>query len=285
MGRTDAATGETQRRPSRPSAALVIASLALAAALAPPAYSALAPKLAKNTVGSPQIKDKSIQATDLDKNVVTTSKIARGEVRRSDLANGSVDFSKIADGTIGRAEIAANSVDGSKIADGSVGQADLTSPTQLRAWTAYPSSEVAVAPAATLDLGSLVVSGGGPLVAQPAGGAAHHRTGLREPHDQPGARRQGPALVHRDRRRQRAGAPDLGPPRAGRRGDRAGVRIRDRAGRQPRRGAVVPEQQHGCRVGERRTGRDQRAGGAPVVVAVVTSGSPRRTGRRRGRAC
>ena len=152
------------RRPSRPSAALVIASLALAAALAPPAYSALAPKLAKNTVGSPQIKDKSIQATDLDKNVVSTSKIARGEVRRSDLANGSVDFSKIADGTIGRAEFAANSVDGSKIADGSVGQADLTSPTQLRAWTAYPSSEVAVAPDAVLDLGSLVATGGGALV-------------------------------------------------------------------------------------------------------------------------
>jgi hypothetical protein len=152
------------RRPSRPSAALVIASLALAAALAPPAYSALAPKLAKNTVGSPQIKDKSIQATDLDKNVVTTSKIARGQVRRSDLADGSVDFTKIADGTIGGAEIAANSVDGGKIADGSVGQTDLASPTQLRAWTTYPSSEVAVAPAATLDLGSLVASAGGPLV-------------------------------------------------------------------------------------------------------------------------
>ena len=49
------------RRPTRPSAALVIASLVIAAALAPPAYSALAPKLATNTVRSPQIKDKSIR--------------------------------------------------------------------------------------------------------------------------------------------------------------------------------------------------------------------------------
>jgi hypothetical protein len=148
------------RRPSRPSAALVIASLALAAALAPPAYSALAPKLAKNTVGSPQIKDKSIQAVDIDKSAVTSSKIRPGQVKRSDLADGVVDFTKIADGTVGRSELSANSVDGSKIVDGSVALGDLSSPVQVRAWTAYPSSNVPVAVDTSIDLGSLSANGG-----------------------------------------------------------------------------------------------------------------------------
>ena len=151
------------RRPTRPSAALVIASLALAAAMAPPAYSALAPKLAKNTVGSPQIKDKSIQATDLDHNVVTTSKIGPGQVRRSDLAPGSVDFSRIADGTVGRLELSGNSVDSSKIADGSVALADLTSPVRSGGWTFLPITDVPVAADAAIALGSLSANGGGAL--------------------------------------------------------------------------------------------------------------------------
>lgn len=147
----------------RPSAALIVASLALAAALAPPAYSALAPKLAKNSVGSPQIKDKSIQAADLGKNVVTSSKIGTAQVKRSDLANGSVDFSKIADGTVGRSELAAGSVDGTKIQDRSVGLEDLGAAVVAGGWQLYPSSEVPVAQDATVTLGSLATTGGGAL--------------------------------------------------------------------------------------------------------------------------
>src|SRR5690349_22658484 len=147
----------------RPSAALVVASLALAAALAPPAYSALAPKLAKNSVGSPQIRDKSIRSADLGKNVVTSSKIATAQVTRSDLANGSVDFTKIADGTVGRSELAAGSVDGGKIQDRTVGLEDLGSPVVAGGWQAYPSSEVPVAQDAAVALGSLSANGGGAL--------------------------------------------------------------------------------------------------------------------------
>jgi len=150
--------------PARPSAALVIASLALAAALAPPAYSALAPMLAKNSVGSPQIKDKSIQPVDLDKNAVTSSKIRPGQVKRSDLADGAVDYTKIADGTVSRSELSANSVDGSKIVDGSVALGDLASPVRAGGWTAYPSSDVPVAQDATVALGSLSGNGGGPIL-------------------------------------------------------------------------------------------------------------------------
>jgi len=150
-------------RPIRPSAALVIASLALAAALTPPAYSALAPKLAKNTVGSPQIKDKSIQTADIDRNVVKSAKIGIGQVRRSDLASGAVDFSKIADGTVGRAELSANSVDGAKIADGSVALADLGSPVRSGGWTFLPITDVPVAADAAIALGSLSANGSGAL--------------------------------------------------------------------------------------------------------------------------
>lgn len=148
----------------RPPAAIVIASLALAAALAPPAYSALGTQLAKNSVGSPQIKDKSIRSADLGKNVVTSSKIKPGQVKHPDLANGSVDFATIADGTIGRNELSANSVDGSKIVGGSVGHDDLASPVVAGGWTAYPSSDVPVAQDASAGFGSLAADGGGPLV-------------------------------------------------------------------------------------------------------------------------
>ena len=146
----------------RPSAALVIASLALAAALAPPAYSAIGPKLAKNTVGSPQIKDKSIQAVDLDGNAVTSSKIKPGQVRRSDLAPGSVDFSRIADGTVGRLELAGNAVD-TAIADGGVALADLAAPVRSGGWTFLPTTDVPVAADAAVALGSLSGNGGGAL--------------------------------------------------------------------------------------------------------------------------
>ena len=148
----------------RPSAALVVASLALAAALAPPAYSALEPKLAKNTVGSPQIKDKSIRPADLDKDSVTSSKIGTGQVRSTDLADGSVDFSTIADGTVGRNELAASSVDGGKIANGSVAHEDLASPVAAAGWTFLPTSDVPVAQDASVALGSLVGNGGGAIV-------------------------------------------------------------------------------------------------------------------------
>ncbi len=150
-------------RPHRPSPAVVIASLALAAAVTPPAYSAIAPHLAKNSVGSSQIRDKAIKATDIAKGAVNSSKIADGQVRHSDVANGAVDFTKIADGTVGRAELSGNSVDGGKIADGTVGVGDLASPVRARAWVAYPSSDVPVAPGVNVGLGSLAVNGGGPL--------------------------------------------------------------------------------------------------------------------------
>jgi hypothetical protein len=157
-------------RMPRPSAALVIASLALAAALAPPAYSALGPKLAKNSVGSPQVKDKSIQTVDLDRNVITSAKIRPGQIRRSDLAPGSVDFSRIADGTVGGLELAGNAVDGAKIVDGSVTAADLAAPVRSGGWTFLPLTDVPVAVDASVSLGSLSGNGGGALT---LGAGAH----------------------------------------------------------------------------------------------------------------
>lgn len=67
---------ELPRRPARrPSAAVVLATLALAVAAGPPAYSA-ARTLAAGSVGTTQLKD----------NAVTSPKVKNGTLTRSDLA-------------------------------------------------------------------------------------------------------------------------------------------------------------------------------------------------------
>ncbi len=178
-------------RPSAGSAALVVASLALAVAAAQPGYAALS-GLGKDSVGSNQIKDGGVRDDDLAKNSVSSATIKNGAVKRqdldndsvgsaqlanasvlgSDLAPGSVDYSKIADGTVGRVELSANSVDGSKIVDGSVSLSELAAsarPTKIATggWSRYPNGWTPITGLASI--GSLAVDGAGPLtVTQPS---------------------------------------------------------------------------------------------------------------------
>jgi hypothetical protein len=175
----------------RPSAALVVASLALLVAAAQPGYAALS-SLGKDSVGSGQIRDGGVRSDDLAKNSVTSATIKNGAVRRVDLgagsvgsaqlgdasvlgsalAAGSVDYSKIADGTVGRSELSVNAVDGSKIVDGSVSLPDLAASarpakTAAGSWSRYPTTWTPVTGLASI--GSLVTDGGGALtVAQPS---------------------------------------------------------------------------------------------------------------------
>lgn len=177
----------------RPSAPLVVATLALLVAAAQPGYAAMS-ALARNTVGSPQIKANGVHTDDLADKAVTSVKIKNGSIKRSDLAAGSigsaqlangsvggadlaagsVDFSKIADGTVGRSELSANSVDGSKITDGSIAPMDLAAgakPAKAGGWTRYPSATTGASAAigATLtSIGALSTDGGGAMTVSQA---------------------------------------------------------------------------------------------------------------------
>jgi hypothetical protein len=82
------------------SSAHVVAVLALVVAVG---SGGAAYALGKNTVGSPQIIDRSIKATDLkggDRAAVTSGKIRNGTVRFPDLASGSVGSAQIKDDAI-----------------------------------------------------------------------------------------------------------------------------------------------------------------------------------------
>jgi hypothetical protein len=72
----------------RRSPALVVALLALALALTTPAYAAV--KLAKNSVGSTQIKKGAVKTSDLAKRSVTSDRIKDGAVGSTQVQDGSV---------------------------------------------------------------------------------------------------------------------------------------------------------------------------------------------------
>ena len=71
------------RRPRRPTAALIVASLALLVAAAPPAYAALA----ANSVGSSQIKNNSVATVDLKAGAVTSGRIKDESISVDDLGS------------------------------------------------------------------------------------------------------------------------------------------------------------------------------------------------------
>jgi hypothetical protein len=133
----------------RPSAALVVALIALFVALGGPAYAARlinGADIKKGTVRSKQIKDRTIAVADISKTAlktleatpngsVSSIKLADGAVTNGKLDNGAVTGSKLAassvgpvqlaDGTVGTGKLAPNAVTGAQIADGSLTTADI----------------------------------------------------------------------------------------------------------------------------------------------------------------
>jgi hypothetical protein len=101
----------------RPSAALLVALLALFVALGGPAEAA-------HLITGREIKDRSLQVRDLSRKAVRRlQQTPRGSVTELQLRNGSVTPGKIARGAVGPAAIAAGGVTAGNIAPGAVGGA------------------------------------------------------------------------------------------------------------------------------------------------------------------
>jgi hypothetical protein len=123
----------------RPSAALLVALLALFVALGGPAQAKRlidGKDIRRGTVASRQIKDRTVTTRDLDPAAVralestadgsiTAGKLAAGAVGGAAIADGSLGGADIADGTVAAADIADGAVTGAKIADGTLTTADV----------------------------------------------------------------------------------------------------------------------------------------------------------------
>jgi hypothetical protein len=126
-----------QRR--RPSAALVVASLALFVALDGPATAAhfiSGSTIKPSSITNKQVRNGTLGVQDLSKSAVktlrTTPSKSVGATQLRDravgtkaLADKSVDATKIAPGAVGNSHLAAKSVDAGKLADGAVGAGQL----------------------------------------------------------------------------------------------------------------------------------------------------------------
>jgi hypothetical protein len=126
-------------RPRRPSAALVIALIALFVALGGPAEAAhlIDGKLLKRgSVSGAAIKDRSVTVRDLSKSTVrklqstpsgsiTPTKIANGAITPGKLARGAVTSGAIAAGGVASGNLATGSVGSPQVADGSLTGADI----------------------------------------------------------------------------------------------------------------------------------------------------------------
>jgi hypothetical protein len=121
----------TERR-RRPSAALVVATVALFLSLGGTSYAAVK----AGSIGNRQLATDAVSASKIRANAVGASEITAGAVRTGELASGSVTGSRIAldavtsqvilDGSIGSQDVADGSLGTQQVADGSLGTQDLT---------------------------------------------------------------------------------------------------------------------------------------------------------------
>jgi hypothetical protein len=103
----------------RPSAALVIASLALFVALGGPAQAA-------RLITGNQVKNRSLQTKDLSRKAVKTLRdTPRGSVGERKLANGGVTNAKLRDGAVTAVKVAPATIGGAQLAPGAVGGREL----------------------------------------------------------------------------------------------------------------------------------------------------------------
>lgn len=104
-------------RPRRPSAAVIIASLALFMSLGGTSYAAVK----ANTIGSKQLKNNSVTSAKIARNGVTASDIRAGVIDGTRIRAGSIGSQHILDGSIGAQDIAPGTVGPGQIAPGSIG--------------------------------------------------------------------------------------------------------------------------------------------------------------------
>ena len=101
----------------------VTATLALFIALGGVGYAAS--KLPKDSVGSKQIRENAIKASEQAPNSVDGSNLMDASIGADDLGPSSVGSGSIADGAVGSDDLGPDSVNSGKIADGSVAPGDL----------------------------------------------------------------------------------------------------------------------------------------------------------------
>ena len=108
----------------RPSAALVIALLALFVALGGPAEAQRL--LGKGDVNSRVVKDRSLQSRDLSRRAVRQLRETPNmSITEAKIANGAITPGKLGTGAVGSPAIADSAVNGTHVANGSLTAADL----------------------------------------------------------------------------------------------------------------------------------------------------------------
>ena len=108
----------------RPSAALVIALLALFVALGGPAEAQRL--LGKGDVNSRVVKDRSLQSRDLSRRAVRQLRETPNmSITEAKIANGAITPGKLGAGAVGSPAIAESAVNGTHVANGSLTAADL----------------------------------------------------------------------------------------------------------------------------------------------------------------
>jgi hypothetical protein len=101
----------------------VMATLALFVALGGATYAAV--RIPRDSVGSKQIKENAVKASEQAPDSVDGGNLIDGSVSAGDLGEGSVGSGSIANGAVGNDDLAPDSVNSGKIADGSVAPGDL----------------------------------------------------------------------------------------------------------------------------------------------------------------
>jgi hypothetical protein len=131
--------GSIRPRLQRPSAPMLVALLALFVALGGPAHAARlinGAQIKRGTVGSKQLKDRSIKVRDLGSsavrtllstpdNSITAAKLGLNSVTTRALAPGSVLTGAVGDNSLTAADLATNSVGTDEVADNAIGQSEI----------------------------------------------------------------------------------------------------------------------------------------------------------------
>lgn len=87
---------------------------------------AIAAGLAKNSVGSKQLKKNAVTTAKIKNNAVTTEKIKDGAVTATKLGAGAVGGSALGAGSITNDKLAEGAVTGNKVAAGTIGRGNLS---------------------------------------------------------------------------------------------------------------------------------------------------------------
>jgi hypothetical protein len=113
----------------RPSPALIVALVALFFAVGGPAQARRlinGADIKKGTVGSRQIKDRTLTTKDLSKAAVRSlQQTPNASITSAKLAPNAVDAPALAAGAVGPGKVAANAITGAAIIDGTLGTGDL----------------------------------------------------------------------------------------------------------------------------------------------------------------